>query len=414
MNQVITNYYTILEISRNAQKDEIEQQYKIISRRLRAQQNNPDDNIQEEAKRKLKILPEAKKILLNPAERQRYNKQLEEYESRQQQVPFESYQEENIASSSELIKEGYRLFSSGAISQALEIATKATERFGYDPNTWALLAEATFRKGEFGSAIYEYKRAIKIQPQEAKFHHSLGQVYEKVDRNDDALEEYQNAVKCQPYSIFYSLSLGIFYGKMDDWDQSLNIIKLCYDQNPNYPEVADGLVVAYNGWIEKYGSHQNKDEVKSILQMIDKALAISASEELEAIESLQHHRKIYLSYLQRKFNGSYVLGGVGSFASGMLIAQAIGDIGLILGFITVLVLYYFSCKPPRYAINENNLNIIERTHPWILLFFFITTFLIPITPFFLLIIANFVRNYTRENRPSNDEYLRKVISSITA
>ena len=86
MIEEFVNYYEILEISPTAGQDEIEQQYKAISRRLRSLENHPDLNIQQEATRKSKELPKAKKVLLDPVERQKYNQQLEEYQRRQKQA----------------------------------------------------------------------------------------------------------------------------------------------------------------------------------------------------------------------------------------------------------------------------------------------------------------------------------------
>lgn len=347
MLEEFVNYYEILEISSTAKSDEIEQQYKAISRRLRSQQNNPDDNIQEEAKRKLKELPKAKKILLDPVERQKYNQQLEEYQRRQQQASSQDSQGNDIASSSELIKEGYRLFGIGAINTALEVAKQATARYGDAPNTWALLAEARFRTNDTDSAIYEYKRAIDLRPKEAKFHNALGQVFEKAKQNDYAIIAYNKAIELAPTQIYYALTLGRFLGKLERWDGSVNILEDCYKRQSNNPEVAEALMIAYDGWIKANGSSKSLECIKSTLKVIDKALVLqNDSETSEVKQSLQQLKNTYSSYLKRKFNGRPLLG---AFAS-LVYARGFSEKYFLFASIPIFVLYYFSCRPPRYVL----------------------------------------------------------------
>ena len=271
MIEEFVNYYDILGISQTAESDEIEQKYRDIGRQLRNQQNHPDDNIQEEAKRKLKELPNAKKVLLDPVERQKYNQKLEEYQRRQQQAPSQDPPNNDIASSSELIKEGYKLFAIGAINAALAVAKQATARYGDDPNTWALLAEARFRTNDTDSAIYEYKRAIDLRPNEPKFHHSLGQVFEKAKQNDYAIIAYNKAIELAPTQIYYALSLGRFLVEIKRWDGSVNILEDCYKRQPDNPQVAEALMIAYDGWIKANGSAKTLEDLKKTLKMIDKS-----------------------------------------------------------------------------------------------------------------------------------------------
>jgi tetratricopeptide (TPR) repeat protein len=406
MLEEFVNYYEILEISSTAESDEIEQQYKAISRRLRSQQNNPDDNIQEEAKRKLKELPKAKKILLDSVERQKYNQQLEESQRKQQQASSQDSQGKDIASSSELIKEGYRLFGIGAINTALEVAKQATARYGDDPNTWALLAEARFRTtNDADSAIYEYKRAIDLRPKEAKFHNALGQVLEKAKRNNDAIIYYNKAIELAPTQIYYALSLGLFLGKLERWDGSVNILEDCYKRQSNNPEVTEALMIAYDGWIKANGSSKSLEGIKSTLKVIDKALVLqNDSETSEVKQSLQQLKNTYSSYLKRKFNGRPLLG---AFAS-LVYAQGFGEKYFLFASIPIFVLYYFSCRPPRYVLLDEkwkkNQEDVKKAGcvGWVIF----------VLCFPLYILCNYIGNYKGKNNPANDDYLREVIQSM--
>lgn len=395
------NYYEILEISRNAELEEIEKRYKEISRKLINLQNSPDDNAQREAAQKSKQLPKAKKVLLDRNERQKYDRQLEEYEKRREQVPFENTQQGVLGSSSELIKKGYELFSSGLVREALEIAKTATARYGEDPNTWALLAEARFRIKDIESSIYEYKRAIDLRPREAKFYHSLGTVYEAAKRNDDALNNYQSAVKYDQ-SIFYQLNLGDFYGRIDRWNESIDVLERCYTIEPNDPNVITSLTQAYLGRLRKYGSHKTKNDIKNTLQDLDKIMNLSLQANSDNIDSILQMRNNYCNYLKRKFNGSYILGFIGSLICAL--SSGSGDL-IYVRFILIAVLYYLSCCPPKYFITPDMKTfsrwLFKGGAGFVIIFILVSPIAFPI-----LIFLNFIKNYTGGNLFFNDKYLR--------
>src|SRR5690606_30208091 len=90
-----------------------------------------------------------------------------------------------------LIKEAWRLLIAGNIADAMYVATKATQAQGNNPEAWAILAQAKFKWGETEDAIYEYKRAIQLKPNEASYYFDLGGVYESAERWNDALQQYQ-------------------------------------------------------------------------------------------------------------------------------------------------------------------------------------------------------------------------------
>lgn len=405
MLEEFVNYYEILGISQTAESDEIEQKYREIGRELRSQQNHPDDNIQEEAKRKLKELPKAKKVLLDPVERQKYNQQLEEYQRRQQQAPSQDSQDNDIASSSELIKEGYRLFGIGAINAALEVAKQATARYGDDPNTWALLAEARFRTNDIEWAIFEYKRAIDLRPNEAKFHNALGKVFEKAKREEDALNEYKKSIVLEPNNIYYRLCLGIFYSSINQLNLSISVLEECYSMNQNDIVVINILLNVYEDWLSQ-NSCKDKNDLINTLKLIDKGIALSENHVGEEFVKVNFHqyKDNYASYLKRKFNGRPILG---AFAS-LSYSGNFGEKFFLFGAIGIFVLYYFSCRPPRYICYDEKEKKSKADFAksgcigWVLF----------IMAFPLVILYNYFNNYTGKNNPLEDEYIREVIESM--
>src|SRR5438045_9420038 len=60
------------------------------------------------------------------------------------------------------------------------------------------LAGALAKKGEFGGAIGEYRKAIDLDPVNARWHVRLGSVYYEQKNVDGAIHEYQAAIDLKP------------------------------------------------------------------------------------------------------------------------------------------------------------------------------------------------------------------------
>lgn len=70
------DYYKLLDIQKEASEQEIEQAIRKQTRRWLGQQNHPDQQRRQEAERVMKELEEAKTILLDSINRQKYNRDL--------------------------------------------------------------------------------------------------------------------------------------------------------------------------------------------------------------------------------------------------------------------------------------------------------------------------------------------------
>jgi DnaJ-class molecular chaperone len=153
------NYYKILNVQPTAKDTELKEAIHTALRRWSNRTNAPQMDRRQEAERMVKLLEEAETILLNPAKRTEYDRNLK---NAPLSVPHEN--RGAVDSATNLIDEGRRLLAEGNIGDALYAATKATEREGGNPEAWALLGRARFRFGDVEDAIYEYKRAIKLKP----------------------------------------------------------------------------------------------------------------------------------------------------------------------------------------------------------------------------------------------------------
>jgi tetratricopeptide (TPR) repeat protein len=355
----MVNYYSILKVSQSASVDDVKN---AINRELRLWSNRtnaPQIERRQEAERMVKLLEEAESILLNENKRSEYNKKLATAPSEERKID-----DQDIAGKEDLVKEGWRLLINDNVADALFVATKATEVDGKNPDAWALLAQAKFRWGDIEDAIYEYKRAINLKPNDAEFYFDLGSVYESAERWDEALQQYQRASQIDPKETMYKASIGILFVKNDMFKEGIDILENCVEEKPDNTTYQWFLAIAYaestyQNWT--YVRDENaffatqKSHVEEAENYIKKAESLNFDDsELTAhIRSVKDN--IQTNY-NRKFHGNkLVLGAAGLFGIlGLFMAADQGAEGLVMAaaFIGMAVLYYFSCLVPQYILNR--------------------------------------------------------------
>jgi Flp pilus assembly protein TadD len=337
----MVNYYKMLELQPTAKEDEIK---KAINKELRnwsKRTNDPRLERRQEAERQVKDLGDAEAILLEPAKRAEYDKQLRTAPTEERQVD-----DSDLAGKADLVQEGWQLLIAGNISDALYVATKATEKKGNDPEAWALLAQAKFRWGDVEDAIYEYKRAIKLKPNIAPYYFDLGSVYESAERWSDALQQYQRASQIEPSTTMYRAAIGILLLKNDLYKDSIEILEQCMQEEPDNKTYQWFLAIAYSESSYQHWTHVPEgapipagyyatqlEHIEEAEAFIAKAEALQFDDD-ELSEHIQGVKENILSMRKRKFHGNWLVVIVGTLYFGLGI------------------LYYFSCLIPQYILNR--------------------------------------------------------------
>jgi tetratricopeptide (TPR) repeat protein len=236
------DYYKLLSISRQASTDEIKEK---IDKELRIwlnRTNSPQINRKREAERMVSHLKEAESLLLDEEKRADYDGSLGAGSSAGMVTAEADVIEQGVT----LIDKGWQLLSEGNVADALHIATKATEKDGGNSESWALLAQAKFRWGEYEDAIYEYKRAINLVPNNPQYYYDIGTVYETVERNDEALKNYERAAQIAPGVIMYQAAIGGMQLRAGNYSAAVQILERCVAGEPDNEVYSWLLALAYN------------------------------------------------------------------------------------------------------------------------------------------------------------------------
>lgn len=237
----MVNYYSMLKVSQSASVEDVKN---AINRELRLWSNRtnaPQIERRQEAERMVKLLEEAEAILLDEVQRIEYNKKLTIAPSEKRKID-----DQDIAGKEDVIKEGWRLLIDDNVPDALYVATKATGKDAGNPEAWALLAQAKFRWGETEDAIYEYKRAIKLRPNEAEYYFDLGTVYESTERWKEAVENYERASKIEPKTSMYRAAIGSVCVRLQMHSDAIPILEQCVSEEPENTTYQWFLAWAYN------------------------------------------------------------------------------------------------------------------------------------------------------------------------
>lgn len=352
------NYYRALNIAPTATEAEIKKAI-LRDRRLWSNRTNaPDLERKQEAERMVTLLASAEQILLDPARRQQYDQALKTAPVEQAQV--------NEAKTGELqdwIREGRRFLSDGDIPSALYAATQATHIDGANPEAWALSAQAKFRWGQIPDAVYEYKRAINLRPNEAKYYFDLGGVHESVENWTEALQQYQWAARVEPMSTMYRASVGEAYLHLEKYPEAISTLQQCVAESPGNPTYRWFLAAAYADGAYEHWTYvregnatgvpegyyaTSKFQVDEALASVQKAQAIKleTAEMRGVINDIQVNIQ---SMLKRHFHGNWLAAGLGILL-GLLFALSGSFLGIL--YLAFGVFYVVSCFTPQYLVNR--------------------------------------------------------------
>ena len=199
----MVNYYELLNISKDAQRIEIEQAIKKTRRLWNNRANNPDAAIRAEAEQHVREVAEAETILLDPKKREEYDWQLSTAP-----VNYEEPQSQGIDSSWE--DQYFQAYNSGMNDYAAEIAGNVVNAQPNNGRAWFLLGEAQRRMEDYQNAIPALRRAAMLIKDEG-VHRQLAFAYMDTGHYYDAISELAEATNIAPdVPEFYALRASCY------------------------------------------------------------------------------------------------------------------------------------------------------------------------------------------------------------
>ena len=339
------NYYEYLGIKEDATMSEIKKAL--------------EDKSSDFSNDKEPILQEIEDTLLNDEKRKDYDIQLK------------SQIEDEYSNVADLISKAEQLLAKDETSDALMYATKATEEEGNNPDAWATLAKIKAKLGEIEDAIYEYKKAIKLRPNDAKFYYELSMIYYNQKDYKLAEEYLLKAINIVPEKTLYRAKLGALYVNLQLDEKAIEILEQCVNEEQDNYTYKNWLASAYHDYtIEmwdtspykytKLGTAATSEEVAlKSKEFLTKAKELASEKELLKSINIALEKTNWALEKHWDWGWDYAFGGftsaivmpigvsvvsLGLIATGSPIAFAIG-----IGSIVLYVKYKYV---PGWKINK--------------------------------------------------------------
>lgn len=355
----MVDYFKVLDVPITAQAEEIKVAIKDKRRLWMQKTNSPQLERRQEAEVKVKQIDEAEKILLNSSKRPEYEKQLRTNTTNDERTLDEAELQGGV----NLIKQGWDLLIKDNIADAIYVATIATERQGDNSEAWALLAQAKYRWGEIDDSIYEYKKAIKLKPNEPDYYFELGGVFESEQRWQESIDNYQKASKINPSRSMYRAAIGQVYLRLEMFNDAIPILENCVSEEPKNETYNWFLALAYNDLVVKSVMKptanetyyiDSKEAANKCVKYFEKALALGYNDnDLKDLikKNLEYARWSLEKHWGLPLGKSIIWGGI----MGLLIISgfATGIEGSLI-FMAIAALWVFFNFKAGYKINKSS------------------------------------------------------------
>ncbi|MGH4120822.1 tetratricopeptide repeat protein [Clostridium sp.] len=240
----MVNYYKELNLDPSFNAEQLIEELKNTQRKWIGRTNAPDLNHRQEAERKVSIIAEAQKTLLDEKKRIEYDQQLKNIIPEQNNGPSVNL-DQNNNNVDDLIKQSWKFINLGQYADGIMVARRATEIEGSNADAWATLAHADYRWNNVEEAIYEYKKAINLRPNGDSFYCDLGNIY--LDKNMlNEAEEYANkAIHLNPKNNYNKILLGNVASNKNEYDKAISIFTELIKSEPDNKSYKDVIANSY-------------------------------------------------------------------------------------------------------------------------------------------------------------------------
>lgn len=224
------NYYELLEISKDASRDTIEAAIRKMRRTWNNRANNPNADIRAEAEQRIRAIAEAERILLDDSARR-------EYDARLASAPVTGSTSgpsgREADDSEDWISLAIEYDERKDYDSLARLMEKVTRMYPNNARAWVWRGLASEATDSVNDAVYEFKKAISLEPNNAVYHAVLGDLYMDHDENRAAEDEYRTAYRLSPNDNEYKLNVAMICGVQEKYDEALKLSSEVFHEDRN-------------------------------------------------------------------------------------------------------------------------------------------------------------------------------------
>lgn len=240
----LANYYEILGISSSADVDEIRERIRDETRNWTKRTTARDLDKRQQAELRMRQLSEANSILLDPETRRDYDERMAHQPPQPTGPPTDS--PVGSGGVEEVVARARQHLGLGEIPAALRFARQATELDPRNADAWAILAEAKAQFGQLDEAVYEYRRAIDLDPGAGSHYFGLGTVLESKQDWASAQAEYKRAEACDTEVTVFKVASASMDVRLGRYEQAEAVLQRAVETDPDQPVFQYYLAVCLN------------------------------------------------------------------------------------------------------------------------------------------------------------------------
>lgn len=357
------NFYALFNIEPTASKEDIKKKLNNLQRIWLGRTNAPNLSRRQEAEKMMQVLQEAEKILLDDGRKAEYDKQ---FASAGENQPKEEFHVDEKASVISLIQQADELIAHGRFADAIMVARRATELDGSNAHAWGVLAQANYQWNNVEDALYEYRKAIDLKPNEPQFYYDLGVIYyDDVKDVNKAMECARKCLQIDSKNFSGRYLYGFIQLHKGDFREALSVFEQLYKEAPDHFNIRKQLALAYEqmGFSHFYYQKSSNsyyvvkpETVEPAIKYFEKSIEVAPDEESKQFgrTNIQWARNsLKKQYRKMPFGGILTLVSGGLIISGLMGA---GFAALMAGLGIGVFVGYFSYVP-QWKINRKSLGV---------------------------------------------------------
>ncbi|MEA5546854.1 tetratricopeptide repeat protein [Limnoraphis robusta CCNP1324] len=221
------DYYQLLSLEPEWDTDRLQKALKDAFRGNQGRINAATGKKREEIEQRQTLIPKARKILLDPDAKAKYDLELANWKR------TASPGEVAAAAAIPTLIQLWKLIDEGRYLDAVEGGKKLVQHTPNDYLAWEVYGRANYYRKEYRTAISAAEKAIQCNPQKAELYADAGEYFAADEQWDKAVLQLDRAIQLEPQNSGYKLTLASIYIGHEVWPDAEALLKGVLSQEPS-------------------------------------------------------------------------------------------------------------------------------------------------------------------------------------
>jgi tetratricopeptide (TPR) repeat protein len=302
------DYYQLLNLQSDWEVDTLRRELRNVFSGTKARVNAATGKKLEEINLRLKWIIAAKKILLDPDAKEKYDQDLIEW--KRTATP----EQQATSAAVPTVLELWQMIDDGRYLDAVEAGKRLVNQQTDSDKAWEAYAYACYHRSDMATAVYAAEQAIRCNPQNAEYYADAGQYLASANRWDEASQQINRAIQLEPSNTGYRLVLSDIYMKHQLWPDAQAVLQGVLSQEPSNQTARSFMAIVIGSQaearfpeidelIENNKKREARKLLKEVYQQFEEANNLSEGDpelrELLSSESFLVRRVLGVNFYRR-------------------------------------------------------------------------------------------------------------------